>query len=58
MGLPKNKDAVITSCFNCDLEFETKQKLGDWITCQEDEGGCGFEFKLIARNRHLETDEE
>ena len=57
MGLPKNGDSVIDQCFNCENEFESQQKLGSWIKCPEEDGGCGFEFKLSAKAGKLETNE-
>lgn len=56
MGLPVNGDAVIKECVNCQNEFEEIQSLGKWITCNEDDGGCGFKFKLSANKGSLETD--
>lgn len=55
MGLPRNGDAVIKSCFNCDSEFEEVKKLNEWIECKKDEGGCGFHFMLRAKSAKLET---
>ena len=55
--IPKNGDAVINQCLNCENEFEEKQKLGTWIKCDEEDGGCGFTFKLMAKVGKLEKDE-
>jgi len=57
MSLPKNGDAVIGECLNCDNQFEVKQKLGTWVHCDEEDGGCGFNFKLSAKAGKLETNE-
>ena len=54
--LPKNGDAVINTCLNCGNEFEENQKLGSWIHCDENDGGCGFVFKLSSRIGRLEKD--
>ena len=56
MSLPKNGDAVIGECLNCDNQFEEKQKLGTWVHCDEEDGGCGFNFKLSAKAGKLETE--
>lgn len=56
MILPKNNDAVITTCFNCDMEFETIQKIGSWMNCNEDDEGCGFICKLIDTTGRIETE--
>ena len=57
MSLPKNGDSAISECLNCENKFEESQALGSWVTCDEDDGGCGFTFKLIAKVGKLEKDE-
>ena len=55
--IPKNGDNVIGECLNCGNAFEEKQKLGSWVLCDEQDGGCGFNFKLVAKAGRLEKDE-
>lgn len=52
--LPKNKDAVIKECLNCEMEFEEVKKIGEWIKCDEESGGCGFNFMLRVKAGKLE----
>lgn len=58
MALPTNGDAVINECLNCEMVFEEVGKLGEWIKCPKDEGGCGFEFMLRTRKAKLEKPDE
>ena len=56
--LPQNGDAVINECLNCELAFEEVGKLGEWLKCDRDNGGCGFEFMLRAKKAKLEKPDE
>lgn len=57
MPLPKNGDAVIEECINCGNHFEEPEKLGSFVKCKEEEGGCGFHFKITVKTGKLETED-
>ena len=58
MAIPQKGDKVIESCFNCDMEFEQPQAIGDPCFCDPDEGGCGWRFRLSTITKHLKDKKE
>ena len=49
MGLPKNGQKVNNlQCPNCDSFFDEPQTLGKTSYCDENNGGCGWKFKISA----------
>ncbi len=41
-----NGDAVLSSCLFCGATFEEVQKIGDKISCDETQGGCGNAYRI------------
>jgi len=41
-----NGNAVLNSCIFCGATFEEPCKLGDKITCPENQGGCGNSYRI------------
>jgi hypothetical protein len=41
-----NGEAVIQNCIFCGATFDTPSKIGEKITCPEEQGGCGNSYRV------------
>ena len=46
MAKYSNGDAVLANCIFCGVTYEEAQKLGDKVTCDESQGGCGNSYRV------------